>query len=154
MIRDGTIGPPESNWVLGVVLSQPEVDVKSNITRQWVIAVVRVCMYCCCTVQTRTVPKRNIKQPRTFRTNRGHWIQDAQLLLGQTALFVTFKWPLKVAQDQRSWRTFTKWAMVNIYVNRHHGPRSNREVATLDFHFCDLRMTPSRSSGVKVCMDS
>jgi len=56
-----------------------------------------------------------------------------------------------VAQGQRSWRTFTKWAMLNICVNRHHGPRSN---ATLDFHFRDLEMTPSRSSGVKFCMDS
>jgi len=26
--------------------------------------------------------------------------------------------------------------------------------ATLDFHFCDLEMTPSRSSGVKFVMDS
>ena len=48
--------------------------------------------------------------------------QEAQLLLGWTAFFVTFKWRLKVTQDQRSWRTFTKWAMVNIFVNRHQRP--------------------------------
>jgi len=49
----------------------------------------------------------------------------------------------------KSLRTFTKWAMVNIFVNRHQGPRSNGYDATLDFHFRDLEMTPSRSSGVK-----
>ncbi len=53
---------------------------------------------------------------------------------------------LKVYQGQRSRCTFINWAMVNNFVYRHHGPRSNRLDAMLDFHFRDLEMTPSRSS--------
>jgi len=33
VIMDGTIGLPESKWVTRVLLDQPEVEVKSNITR-------------------------------------------------------------------------------------------------------------------------
>ena len=36
VISDGTIGLSEFNWVLGVVLSQPKVVAKSNVTRQLV----------------------------------------------------------------------------------------------------------------------
>jgi len=38
---------------------------------------------------------------------------------------VTLKWTLKVLQGQRSWCTFINWAMENIFVYRHSGPRSN-----------------------------
>jgi hypothetical protein len=37
---------------------------------------------------------------------------------------------------------FFKWAMVNIFVYRHPGPRSNRRDDTGHFHFHDLEMTP------------
>ncbi len=36
--------------------------------------------------------------------------------------------------------------MVNIFVHRHPGPRSNRLDDMGHFHFRDLEMTPSRSS--------
>ena len=47
----------------------------------------------------------------------------------------------KVNQGQRSRCTFINWAMVNIFVHRHPGPRSNRLDDTGHFHFRDLGMT-------------
>ncbi len=44
--------------------------------------------------------------------------------------------------------------MLNIFVNRHYGPRSNDEDAMTDFHFRDLEMRPSRSPGVKFFTES
>ncbi len=77
---------------------------------------------------------------------------DATLDFHFRDLKMTPKWPLKVNQGQ-SWRcTFINWAMGNIFVHRHPGPRSNRLDDTGHFHFRDLEMTPSRSSEVKfVC---
>ncbi len=54
-------------------------------------------------------------------------------------------------KGQRSRCTFINWAMVNIFVNMHPGPRSNR----LDeghFDFRDLEMTPKGQSRSKVKM--
>ena len=41
---------------------------------------------------------------------------------------------IKVNQGQRSGRTFINWAMANILVHRHPGPRSNRLDDTGHFH--------------------
>ena len=64
--------------------------------------------------------------------------------------FVTLKWALEVNQGQRSRCTFISRAMVNIFVYRHPGPRSNRWDDTGHFHFRDLEMASSRSSKVKL----
>jgi len=55
-----------------------------------------------------------------------------------------------VIQGQRSWRTFTKSARMNIFVHRHPGPRSNRLNDTGHFHFRDIEVTLSWSSEVKL----
>ncbi len=44
---------------------------------------------------------------------------------------------------------FFNWAMANIFVHRHPGPRRNRLDDTGHSHFLDPVMTPSRSSEVK-----
>ncbi len=49
---------------------------------------------------------------------------------------------------------FINWAIVNIFVLRYPGPRSNRLDDTSNFHFRDLEMIPSRSSVVKFFADS
>ena len=44
--------------------------------------------------------------------------------------------------------------MENIFVYYHPVPRSNRLDDTGHFHFCDVEMTTSRSSKVKLFTDS
>ncbi len=54
---------------------------------------------------------------------------------------MTFKWPWKVTQGQRSWRNLTKSAMKNIFCYWHLWPTDNGFAAIGDFHFRDLEMT-------------
>ncbi len=48
--------------------------------------------------------------------------------------------------SQRSRCTFINWAMGNIFVHRHSGPRSNRLDDTGHFHIRDIEMTPKGQS--------
>ena len=58
--------------------------------------------------------------------------------------------PLKVNHGQSARCTVINWAMLNIFVHIHHGPRRNRLDDMGHFHLRDLALTSSRSSKVNV----